>query len=482
MLSRPERKSLEEKLYQDDPSMQTLSSYKDANTRRTDEDKEEDLQTSQDVTSELLTKALMDLPLRWKDNRLTVEKNVRTTITCGIPPTANNGRWSATVNGSSVVRGPMGCASGSMNVAYKLSKASQIHGGLQVGDQSNLHIGGTIKSGQTSSIGVNIYSKPKSSVGASLSAHHKFNPCRVDGRVTLGSIPNWSVSVSSLAIHKVQIGMGWNRSQPLFHASVYPKISSHRRGSLSVRWRPTGGCNIGAVLNQSLASKVTSLGTGIQLSKKRLEWIFTWNRGDVTIRIPIIISQYANVWMDCLQVAYLSLISGLIQEIVADLWSLNVSPEESKELQIEHQRMKQDKGRKDAEQQKKLMLKQAKSRVKAEEEKDGLVIRQAVYQAQGGDSWDVTAQLQFWTESSSLELPASSKQNLLGFYNVANGISETEADDKWWTGLWKQPKSASDGPKPTLTVQYEYAGRPYKITILDDEPLKLPTSKALPVK
>jgi hypothetical protein len=179
-------------------------------------------------------------------------------------------------------------------------------------------------------------------------------------------------------------------------------------------------------------------------------------------------------------VTFLSIVSTVIQDAIADLFDLNVIPEENEKLQKEHDRLKREKERSAAEQQKKLMLRQAQSRAKAEHAKQGLVIRQALYQAPGGDSWDVTAQLQFWTENSSLELPSSSKQNLLGFYNVAPVINGDEAEGKWWA-FWKRPcQSQSKSQTPTLTVQYYFANRPYEITILDEEPLILPSTKAIP--
>ena len=76
-------------------------------------------------------------------------------------------------------------------------------------------------------------------------------------------------------------------------------------------------------------------------------------------------------------------------------------------------------------------MQQGQSCVEAEQLKQGLVIRQALYQVTGGDCWDVTAQLQFWTEHSSLELSCSSKQNLLGFYNVTAGVYDDKAEGKW---------------------------------------------------
>jgi hypothetical protein len=151
---------------------------------------------------------------------------------------------------------------------------------------------------------------------------------------------------------------------------------------------------------------------------------------------------------------------------------------------MEQHRMKQNKARSDAEQQQKLMSRQAKSRAKLENSKKGLVIRNAVYRVIGGDSWDVTTPLQFWTENSSLELPPSSKKDLLGFYNVA-GVKKNEeiVNPSWLAQLWGEPTLVSEpkAPTPTLTVQYYYAKRLYEITIEDDEQLVLPSSKAAPV-
>ena len=488
-MSKSEKERIERSLLEN-PLLQTLSDYKDPNTRRRRQDDatRQDTFDSKihDVNADLLTKASMTLPMRWDGNSLTLQKNIRTSISCGIPASVNNGRWSGTVSGSSIVRGPMGCASGAINLTYHPSilKGSKLSGGLQVGDQTHLNIGGFLRRGH-SSLAINVVSKRRDtfSLATTLSAQRKFEPCRINGRVTLGSSssPNWNVSVSPSLVPHMQLGVGWNRSQqPSLHLMLCPKISPHRRGNITIHWRPAGGWNVGAVLTQSLASKVASLGVGIRLCRKQLEWIFMWNRGDVSVRVPIIITQYQNVWMNCLQVAYLSVVSLVIQDVIADLWNLS-SPQENEALRKEHERMKRAKARSDAEQQKQLMLKQAQNRARLEQAKHGLVIRQAVYQVPGGDSWDVTAQLQFWTENSSLELPSTSKKDLLGFYNVAASVeSNNNGGETWLSQLCGKPKEESTTPTPHLSVQYYYAKRLYEITVNDDERLKLPSSKAVP--
>lgn len=492
-MSRAEKERVKRAL--EDPLLQTLSDYRDHNTNKARRDASTAKATAretldgeiQDVNSDLFTKASMDLPMKWDGESLTIQKNMRTSIACGIPANVNNGRWSSTINTSTIVRGPMGCASGGMNLVYHPSilKGSQIHGGLQVGDQAHLSVGGLVRRNKSSSVGVSVVSRQRtSSLASSFSAQHKFRPCLVNGKLTLASSsPAWTVSVSpSAKPHQMQLGVGWSRSKPLLKLMLRPEFSNYRSGTINIRW--SRDWSVGAELNQSIWSKVASLGVGIRLCKKHLEWIFTFHRGDVKVRIPVIITQYQNIWMNCLQVAYLSVVSQVIQDVIADLWNLNTSPEENEALRREQHQMKRNKARSDAEQQQQLMLRQAKSRAKVENAKQGLVIREALYQVIGGDSWDVTTSLQFWTENSSLELPPSSKKDLLGFYNVA-GVENNDqiVNQSWLAQLWGEPTSVSESkaPTPTLTVQYYYAKRLYEITIQDDEPLVLPSSKAGPV-
>lgn len=489
-MSKSEKDRLEKAILED-PLLQTLSTYKDANTRRhrTANRNKSIGGNNRDVDVNLVTKASIEVPMKWDGSSLVAEKNINSQIVCGIPASVNNGRWSAVFRGSSIVRGPLGCASGALNLVYHPSivNGSELHGGIQVGDQASLSAGGLIRRGTKSSLGVStVCSKQRtSSFATTLSVQHKFKPCLVSSRITLGrQSPSWNVSVSpSLKKHKAQFGFGWNRSRPLLSMMLSPMISAHRHGSMIIHWRPSGGWNVGATLTQSLASKVASLGIGVRLSKKKgLEWIFTCHRGDVTLRIPINITQYSNIGMNCLQVAYLSVLSQVIQDVIADLWKLNASSGESEALRKEQQRLKRGKARSDAERQKQLMLKQSQSRAKEEQAKQGLVIRRATYQVEGGDSWDVTTQLQFWTENSSLTLPPYSKKDLLGFYDVAGEVNGNSAlDSSWLQDFWQSDtEETPNTPTPSLSVEYYYADRLYKITILDDEELELPSSKAVP--
>jgi hypothetical protein len=64
--------------------------------------------------------------------------------------------------------------------------------------------------------------------------------------------------------------------------------------------------------------------------------------------------------------------------------------------------------------------------------------------------------------------------------NVATGIDNEEDEGTWWPKVWRKSKSQSKLRTPTLTVQYYFANRQYEIAIVDNEPLILPSSKAIP--
>ena len=110
------------------------------------------------------------------------------------------------------------------------------------------------------------------------------------------------------------------------------------------------------------------------------------------------------------------MISFFIQEGLAEMWGWKALPDEevatiSPEILLRNI----TKLREDAMLQRDLMTRQAKRRKREEQEKDGLLIQKALYQAVGGDTWEVTIPLQFWVSHSSLNLPPVSKSEFLGF-------------------------------------------------------------------
>lgn len=105
----------------------------------------------------------------------------------------------------------------------------------------------------------------------------------------------------------------------------------------------------------------------------------------------------------------------------------------------------------------------AEKKKHVEEEKQGLVILQAVYGdaeairvpskvKQMEDGIDVTIPLQFMTDNSKLRLYAGSKKEYMGF--------------------WKSSE------KCRLYVRYCFNEKVYEVEVEDDEPLYLPTFRA----
>ena len=297
--------------------------------------------------------------------------------------------------------------------------------------------------------------------------------------------------------------------------------------------------------NRQPTTPVTKFSIGVHriLQQGGLVWTFSLTQGEFTLRIPVTIAMTTtsaatatasvknNAVMSWFcnnsswQLAYISLLSHIIHDILADILQLNepnastttTATTATLTLQQQHWLQARDKARHEATLQQQFMAKQAKIRTDAERELEGLVITRAVYSCYKGPdddgdddnnnmdkSLDVTIPLQFWVADSSLQLPASSKANMLGFYNVAIVPSATTTTTtssslpesssftfwknplQWLSGLWtvdttsfgtnQQASSLSNHIK--LTVQYDYAGRSYEITILDPEELILPNPKA----
>jgi hypothetical protein len=476
--------------------------------------------------------ASFELPLELTEDGLKVLKDAQVSVLCSMPPSRINGRWSGTLEGHSSLVGSDGTATsnstststatatGSVSLNYKATSWGNASFGMIRGHEPHyplLSIGGTLLR-QGSAVGVTLYHNPSFLLPPKLLFEHSmyslsFRHLFPDSRWLLTSQLSRSKELSlSLSNSKIEGAVEWNlqKLQDIrLRLDVRPKLSVHRRAHIYCQWKPSASMwQVGVSLVQSLHSQLASVGVGLSLlSSRGLEWVFSWNRGDASIRIPIVISRTLDT-ASLGQALYLSLFSFLIQEALADMWGWkNTTPSEPNTTtpdaafllsKIDHKESL-EKLQEDAEMQRQLMMRQAKRKTREEEEKDGLVIHQAVYEVHGGDSLDVTVQLQFWVSSSSLSLPATSKQELLGIYSVAataenNETSVDSANAKqevavpWWRDLWDDllwdsaTRATKDkvppGPVPTLTVRYEFKGQPFQITIQDHEALKLPTPHA----
>jgi hypothetical protein len=180
----------------------------------------------------------------------------------------------------------------------------------------------------------------------------------------------------------------------------------------------------------------------------------------------------------------LSFISFLIDETIGDMISSSELVESKKKsLKHESSLLVNEKSRQDAEQQVQLMIKTAETCKTGEEGCNGLVIRKATYWVDGGESMDATTQLQFWVNDSKIQLPATPKSDLLGFYKLKPASELSRASQSWWDSWmsWLSSNKSNDSiaPRPKLTVRYAFHGKVYEITIEDSAELGLPNTNAL---
>ena len=275
-------------------------------------------------------------------------------------------------------------------------------------------------------------------------------------------------------------------------------------------------------------SQFSIFSTGIQMdSFQGLSWLFKWQRGDVCINIPIQLSSiilggsgsYSNSTVEkilyCVSSTYIGFLSFAIDSIVGDLVRRSIhqingsttnSSDESKngkgkEGENLTSSLSIEKEKKDAESQMQLMKRKAIINKKNEEEKGGLVIVEAVYGVEGGESMDVSIQLQFWVSDSRLLLTSNSKSHMLGFYDVTKGsqitstssVSDDATNDKktipilhlyGLSALWDSwrsddnKNSKKENQVAFLMIRYEFNGTLYEICVLDNEAISLPSPRA----
>ena len=239
------------------------------------------------------------------------------------------------------------------------------------------------------------------------------------------------------------------------------------------------------------------LSIGICLeSWEGLSWVFKLKGKDFCFQVPIQVcarqgpsSSITATIMYRLSIAYLSLLSGIVDAAIGDYLFGDVEEDSNLDLQLEEQHLQNSmKARQDAELQMELMTKKAKNNMKLEEASNGLVIVKAIYFCQTSDlqlenSLDVTMALQFWVSSSKLELARSSKSNMLGFYDIRSQNKKPNHDCGWrraWRLFSRQESEISKETDmtamPLLKVRYKFGGELYDITIRDDEKLELPNT------
>lgn len=433
-----------------------------------------------------IRKATLEVPLTLSDKGLAMSK--RTSMSA-FSKFSLGGRWSASITGSSVIRGKTGYSTGIFDANYSLGpKGSCLRGGVAVGETIRVQAGGTARYKQ-SHLTVSGSAAPTDprQWKASVNASHGFNWLTVKTScffLRSAQPLSYMLSLATKTAHRVELGLGWSLRKPVVSVAVHPKLSSRRRLSVSAQVRGKGSWQLGFVLTQTLQS-AAQIGVGVwHASTKGITWILSFTHGDLIVRIPVHLYSDPVVWNPVVY-AYMTFASKVLQDVVQAAFQLDDKADfEKRQLQLQKAVQDRQKSREDADQQQRLMKRQAASRVKQEEALTGLVILRAVYWIQDGETLDVTIPLQFWVSESSLTLPESSKAVLLGFCDI-NKAESTEkdkaADDSsWWSGFWTLPntKDASREKAPKLTVKYDFGGQSYEITLLDDDGLSLPSSRA----
>lgn len=476
-----------------------------------------------DSASEIVYKeATFELPAEVaKDGLILSPDTASLNMITTIPPSRLGGRVSGRLEGRSTLGNKSNTASGSASLEYKTSRHSRLTVGMIRGCEPYnplITIGGRLlRHGST--IGVTFYHNAKF-LHQMMLEHSlwslSFQHCFPNSKWCLSSelSRRQDLSFSLKNGNKLSGAIGWNLLKTKqFHArfDAYPSITVYRRAHIYCHWQAlsgTGVWNFGVSLIQNLHSQIATFGLGLRLfSTRGVEWVVSWSRGNATIRMPIVVSKELAANSTIGHSLYISVISYLIQDYIAEVWGWIGNGEEDDDdyavndglLAIRAETL--TKARRDAATQKELMTRQARRKAKDEKERDGLIITKAVYQIENEEEWDVTTQLQFWVSRSTLTLAAGPKSQLLGFYDIAASVKNRRAmssaedtstgqardsrrkfpswRDMWYDLLDWTPKGrflpkATVLPSPTLSVWYEFKGRSHQITIKDREELRLP--------
>lgn len=279
--------------------------------------------------------------------------------------------------------------------------------------------------------------------------------------------------------------------------------------------QPCRQIGVGVTLNSSGSEQSASSCTNL------LSWIFTWTEGDFTLRIPILLSSSAPTlyYNQASQFFYLSFLSSIIQDVIGYAFMPLSKSDNKHEDQEQHssRNLSQQKAREDALLQQSFMERQAKTRMALEKQRNGLVIRRAVYYLHrdrrdvngstslpevGDDALDVTIPLQFWVSptESSLELyGAAHRGSMLGFYDIAAAEQTTSSRNRasvgaeertqtatwpdfflsfWWENDVEFAKHEQHAAVPQLLIQYDFDRCSYEIIVGNDEEISLPSTRA----
>lgn len=359
------------------------------------------------------------------------------------------------------------------------------------------------------------------------------------------SVSLWLPKMKSLYNQRklLDLSVQWKGSQSWQLGGLWTQKAAVSDGVTSIR-QPHRQIGVGVTLMNNNSS-VTGKSAGTGAAKQSLgglgilSWVFTWNEGDFTLRVPILLvtsaSATAIYYHQAFQFFYLSVLSSIIQDVVGHAFlpaaaaADEIGRDDQEQQHLSNRSLRHQKAKEEALLQQSFMERQAKIRMAAEKERNGLVIHRAVYflhrvdsdgkglladdlQRENGDSensLDVTIPLQFWVSSSESKLElhgALKRSSMLGFYDIAAtappslmepskpssasgalAAGSKEVRTHWTDKLmlfWLDNESIDDASQahqpavPQLAIQYDYGGRSYEITVGDDEKITLPSARA----
>lgn len=305
---------------------------------------------------------------------------------------------------------------------------------------------------------------------------------------SLHNVPECGVTVSSSGVSKWDVRCGLVSKSLLLFRDWRPTVRFrwNHPFSIHVLWR------YGRMLQCESSWRATSGRHGAHCriavgSAKHWNCILAYTLGDVTLRVPIVIATsltyswqvYALRWLVA------TVVSKLVHVIVSDVvWNQKKSTQTRSLQQLPN--------RQTALLQQSFMKRQAMMRYKEEKQKDGLLIETATYRLEGADSLDVATVLRFWVSDSQLELH-SKLSMMLGFCDLseelkASSDGNVQPSTAWETirrfvsRAFQSDESSAVANEPKLDIQYEFQGQRYGITVDEDEHVKLPNSKAIPIQ
>ena len=525
-------------------------------------------------------KATLEIALQSKDETLVLQQKSRLNLHTSFPVYNNhfNQHVVCHLTGMSALRGRTGYCTGLAGLRWShtgtatgrrttLSAAVGSAGGTpkSITNQSlstvPLQLGiSTIspKSGGALSANLNIAKPRPSGCSLSIAANRQLqlqNPIQLRAQISSLSVKKpvaFTVVVSNgtlLNSSPSRIGRQpqWNLRLGCDHQVVNGKRPAHphiglsfsiphilqqsRLFDLSLFWKRGFGWRIGGTwtYTKKVSRRLLSVGAlwnvSANMNPSTISWILTWTEGDFTLRVPILLSSStatasALFSQQAFHFFYLWFLSGIIRDVIGAMIDSPMDEKGDKVREEENDlSVRRLKARDEALLQQSFMERQAKIRMQAEQERNGLVIQRAVYYLRNDskslnddNSLDVTIPVQFWVTESKLQLFEISKRgSMLGFYDLTAFAScnqvlstrmpvpEEEPDasrkiDLKWTdrllsswfnygdrsSLHRSSHHADESSSPIaeLAVWYTYDGRSYEIIVDDKEEITLPSVRA----